>query len=109
LIIYAGERGAALTKMQASLGETAFLGLTTNIDFLQDLLAHPRVQSGDYDTRFVESNINERTSDGELPIEVLLAAALVDMQPAIVPLDNEAPDPYSPWESSKGFRVGEKP
>lgn len=108
LIVHANDRAAALAKMQACLREAAFLGLTTNVDFLQDLLAHPCVQSGDYDTRFVENNMDELTGDDELPIEVLLAATLVDMQPATVSSDNEVPDPYSPWASSNGFRIGEK-
>ncbi len=110
LIVHADDRAAALTKMQASLRETAYLGLTTNIDFLQDLLAHPRVQSGDYDTRFVESNMDELTRDDELLIEVLLAAALVDMQPASMLANgdgNQIPDPHSPWANPNNFRIGD--
>lgn len=107
LIVHAEDRAAALGLMQTSLRDTAFLGLTTTIDFLQDLLAHPRVQIGDYDTRFVETHMDVLNRDSELPIEVLLAAALVDMQPAnMVANGNDAPDLYSPWTSVDNFRIG---
>jgi acetyl-CoA carboxylase biotin carboxylase subunit len=108
LIVHADDRIGALAKMQACLRETAFLGLTANTDFLQDLLTHARVQAGDYDTRFVENNMDELTHDGALPIEVLFGAALVDMEPSSLGTETEVPDPYSPWASSDSFRIGEK-
>jgi acetyl/propionyl-CoA carboxylase alpha subunit len=107
LIVHADTRSAALERMQAALHDTAFLGLTTNIEFLQDLLAHRAVQAGDYDTRFVENQL-VGWSVGQIPDEVLFAAALLDMQPVTTSVadDEESPDPYSPWARADGFRIG---
>lgn len=107
LIVHAQDRPSALERMQTALRETAFLGLTTNIEFLQDLMAHAVVQAGDYDTRFVETQL-VGWSVGPIPDEVLFAAALLDMQPVSTSVadDEESPDPYSPWAGADGFRVG---
>jgi acetyl-CoA carboxylase biotin carboxylase subunit len=108
VIVHADTRSAALERMQAALRDTAFLGLTTNIEFLQDLLAHPAVQAGDYDTRFVENQFGSWSAGKEVPTEVLLAAALLELQPVNKPAggDEENPDPYSPWARADGFRIG---
>jgi acetyl-CoA carboxylase, biotin carboxylase subunit len=57
LCAWAPTRQEALLRLRRALSEYVVLGVATNLDFLQRLLAHPRVVSGDYDTTFVETEL----------------------------------------------------
>lgn len=54
LIAHGESREATFRKMDAALEELECLGLTTNQVFLRQLLRHPDVQSGQYDTHFLD-------------------------------------------------------
>ena len=56
LCVWAPTRELALARLRRALSEYVVLGVTTNLEFLERLLAHPRVLAGDYDTTFVEEN-----------------------------------------------------
>jgi acetyl-CoA carboxylase biotin carboxylase subunit len=112
LIVQAEDRPSAIRKMQAALRETVLLGLTTNWQFLQDVLAHPDFVAGRADTTWVERTFGEwQHPHCELPPEVLVAAALTQFQcPGEVPATTNASsrhDPYSPWRTGNSFRLGE--
>ncbi|MCC6569397.1 MAG: acetyl-CoA carboxylase biotin carboxylase subunit, partial [Anaerolineales bacterium] len=55
LIVFGESRETAIQKMQAALREFVVHGVTTNIDFLQDVLAHPDFANGQVTTRWVEN------------------------------------------------------
>jgi acetyl-CoA carboxylase biotin carboxylase subunit len=66
LCVWAPTRPEALRRLSRALGEYSVLGVATNLDFLEALLAHPRVVSGEYDTTFVETHLAELlTSPGD--------------------------------------------
>jgi acetyl-CoA carboxylase biotin carboxylase subunit len=112
LIVHAEDRPSAIRKMQAALRETVLLGVTTNWQFLQDVLAHPDFAAGEADTTWIE-----RTFEGwqhpqcELPPEVLAAAALTQLQRPVEASGRAGEavrhDPYSPWRIGNSFRLGE--
>ena len=109
LIVYAEDRPAAIRRMLAALRETIVHGVVTNIDFLQDVLAHADFVDGKVTTRWVESIFGQWTPPDAPPLEVLLAAALADFSlPAASTgaprTDSSSPDPFSPWQSGSGFR-----
>jgi len=54
LCVWAPTRELALGRLRRALSEYAVLGVATNLEFLERLLAHPGVVAGDYDTTFVE-------------------------------------------------------
>jgi acetyl-CoA carboxylase biotin carboxylase subunit len=56
LIVYAENRESATQKMQSALRDYVVHGVTTNIDFLQDVIAHPDFADGKVSTRWVETN-----------------------------------------------------
>ncbi len=105
IIVHAEDRETALRRMRAALRETVLHGVTSNLDFLQAILAHPSFAEGRIHTRWVETEFNWQPA--EIPIEALLAAALADS--AIgnrqSKIENQyEPDPFSPWKSGNGFR-----
>jgi acetyl/propionyl-CoA carboxylase alpha subunit len=115
VIAYSSDRPAAIQKMRSILQATVLLGLTTNLQFLQDVLAHPDFQSGRVHTTWIEENFEDwQPPECELPVEVLVAAAMTQHQPDLATSANETirsssgEDPYSPWRVSSSFRIGER-
>ncbi|XBG82540.1 acetyl-CoA carboxylase biotin carboxylase subunit [Enterococcus cecorum] len=54
IIVHGKSRFEALMKMQRALGELVTDGVTTNAEFQMDLISHPNVVVGDYDTSFLQ-------------------------------------------------------
>ena len=54
IIAYDRDRMSAIRKMVSVLGEFRIKGVTTNLDFLYDVLNHPDFQSGMFSTDFIE-------------------------------------------------------
>lgn len=117
IIVHGRDRSTAIQRMRQALHETIILGTTTNLDFLQGLLAHPAFVAGQVDTRFVDGRLSELLPAAPpLPDEALIAAALLDMERAPAPTGasaasptslDPASDPYNPWGRADGFRIGE--
>ena len=105
LVVYGEDRQAAIQRMQAALREFVVHGVTTNIDFLQDVLTHDDFKNGEVSTRWVETEFNWKPSAPSF--ESLVAAALADStftdQKSQDANSNE-PDPFSPWKNQGGFR-----
>jgi acetyl/propionyl-CoA carboxylase alpha subunit len=111
LIVHAESRPAAIQRMQTALRETVLLGLTTNTQFLQDVLSAAPFQAGQAYTTWIEEYFQGwQAPHCELPPEVLAAAALTTFSAASTasfPAASSSPDPYSPWAAGSGFRPGE--
>ncbi|HRN50746.1 MAG TPA: biotin carboxylase N-terminal domain-containing protein [Anaerolineales bacterium] len=103
LSVHADDRQSAITAMQAALADTVLLGVINNIDFLQAVLADPQMAFGDFDTQTIERAF-AAWQPPLLPPEALLAAAALELQPTEGP--PSAADPYSPWATASGFRMG---
>jgi acetyl/propionyl-CoA carboxylase alpha subunit len=90
-------------------------GVITNLNFLQAVMAHTDFQAGSVTTRWVESVLDDLTRPVDLPLDVLIAAALMEnkLPPTNKPPDldqtaaAQGTDPYSPWRLQNGFRLGE--
>ena len=54
LIAHASDRATALERARGALGAFVIEGLTTNCAFLGDVLAHPDVAAGDFDTGWLQ-------------------------------------------------------
>ena len=111
IIVHAPDRPAAVRRMQTALRETVALGVRTNLDFLQAVLAHPVFQAGEATTRFIERHLDGWGPDGEVPLEALAAAALIENQESRIEnrkLVLEESERVSPWGALTGFRVGER-
>jgi acetyl-CoA carboxylase biotin carboxylase subunit len=111
VIAYAENRQAAIRKMQVALRETVLLGVTTNCQFLQDVLQAQEFQKGEASTTWVEQAFaGWQPVLCDLPPEVLVAAAMTQFQEsqlrAAPSTGTQGSDPYSPWRSANGFRFG---
>jgi acetyl/propionyl-CoA carboxylase alpha subunit len=84
--------------------------VTTNVDFLQSVLAHPDFQEAQMTTGWTEETFGDWQPDSEVPFEALVAASLGDfiLQSASTGsggAPDVSPDPFSPWKLGNGFRM----
>lgn len=54
VIVHGRDRSEALNKMQRALAEFSVEGIETNQEFQFDLVSHPDVVAGNYNTRFIQ-------------------------------------------------------
>jgi 3-methylcrotonyl-CoA carboxylase alpha subunit len=104
-VVVMGEtRAAAIAKLRAALMDFHILGVTTNVPYLLDVLAHEAFVAGEFDTGFLGREFGEWSADGDVPDE--LAALLAEG-----PLDRGGPAGgprrvVTPaWGRGDGFRV----
>ncbi|MBU7031341.1 MAG: acetyl-CoA carboxylase biotin carboxylase subunit [Theionarchaea archaeon] len=108
LTVYGENRGDTIQKMLWSLSHYVVLGVTTNIGFLQHVLAHPDFRKGHITTHFIPEHPELFPGTG-IPDVVLIAAAIsetlgVNRPPsAIQTISESGSDPYSPWKLSGGW------
>jgi 3-methylcrotonyl-CoA carboxylase alpha subunit len=74
LIAFGANREQAIKNLQEALGETAVIGLTSNIPFLEKIAHHPAFAKGDTTTAFVENHVAELLSKAENNDDALFAA-----------------------------------
>jgi acetyl-CoA/propionyl-CoA carboxylase, biotin carboxylase, biotin carboxyl carrier protein len=100
VIAWGPDRESALRRLHAALGETAVLGLGTNVAFLRALLSDVDVVAGRLDTGLVERKLDTLTA-AEVPDVVFVAAALdelIELRPT--------GDLVDPWDLVNGWRLG---
>jgi len=56
LIVYGTSRNEAIAKLKRALEEFVIEGVTTNIDFVFEIIKNPDFIRGNYDTSFIENN-----------------------------------------------------
>jgi acetyl/propionyl-CoA carboxylase alpha subunit len=112
VICFGAGRASAVARMQAALAQYVLLGLTTNVEFLEAVLAHPEFQAGTATTQFIAEAMRDwQPAKARPPDEVFIAAGLAEhlgvspahMAPHVQPA---AGDPYNPWNVPDGFRLG---
>ncbi len=102
LSVLGEDRADAIRKMDWALRHTIVLGVTTNISFLRDVLAHPVFQRGEVTTDFIEREMGawQPDTDGARDL-ALIAAALSESANQRI---NESA--YDPWQVTDRFRAG---
>src|SRR5262249_4097866 len=60
LIVSGPDRPTALARARGALREFSIQGISTTIPFHLKVLDHPRFQSGDIDTAFVDESMNKQ-------------------------------------------------
>jgi acetyl-CoA carboxylase biotin carboxylase subunit len=107
LCVWAPTRELALGRLRRALSEYAVLGVATNLEFLERLLAHPQVVAGDYDTTFVETSaaalIGAEDTEQRRRDAVLLTALAAHADRAGAPVLSAAGP--SRWQDAEPNRV----
>ena len=78
LIVHAETRPLALRRLQQALDRYVCVGPTTNLPFLQWIAHRPEFPAGEVDIGFIERDWHP-TESALLPLQALIAAALVDV------------------------------
>jgi acetyl/propionyl-CoA carboxylase alpha subunit len=109
VIAHAPTRAEALARMNAALADYRLLGVTTNIEFLRDVLRHPEFVAGAATTSFIQNHMHA-WQPAPVSEAALIAAALHDqLASASKPMAGQpmsAAD-HSPWVRADGFRIGQ--
>ena len=99
-------RATAIARLLAALRDTAVLGPTTNLAFLQDVLAHPAFRRAETHTGFLAEHFATWQPGGDEAVAAL-AAALALARPATSAgeVRGRAAAP-TPWETLGAWRLG---
>src|SRR5262249_8782527 len=79
LIAYGATRQEALLRMQTLLREYTIFGVTTNRQFLLDVMTPPAFVAGETDPAFLDRHFASWQPAAEVPDEVLALAALGEL------------------------------
>ncbi|MCU6434838.1 acetyl/propionyl/methylcrotonyl-CoA carboxylase subunit alpha [Undibacterium sp. Jales W-56] len=99
LIVWGKDRTEALANMAQALAQYQIVGLSSNIAFLQRLIASPAFATADLDTGLIERNqdvLFPAVVPASLPVLALATVAL---------LQAEQSGASDPWQSSHGWRM----
>ncbi|MFP5310115.1 MAG: acetyl/propionyl/methylcrotonyl-CoA carboxylase subunit alpha [Actinomycetes bacterium] len=99
LVVHAPDRDTAIDRMTWLTRHTSVLGVTTNLAFLHDVVAHDAFRAGDTTTDFLDTHLPEWQPPAT-PTSALVAAA-VALQTA-----QEAAGDTSPWGRLGPWRTG---
>lgn len=108
LVGYGATRQEALLRIQALLREYTILGVTTNRQFLLDVVSSPAFAAGETDTAFLTRHFAAWPPEVPVSDDILALAALAEFlqQPqATRPLLATAPA-LTPWQRADGWRLG---
>lgn len=109
LIVWDSNRSNALRRLRQALTDYQVVGVTTNVNFLSALAAHPAFAREEINTYFIEQHRAELFPDQQPVSDRILALATLGRllrlaQEASARTKNSA-DPYSPWHATQGWRL----
>jgi 3-methylcrotonyl-CoA carboxylase alpha subunit len=103
LIVHADDRDAARRRLAAALAEYEIAGVTTNVAFLQRVLAHEAFVEGGVDTGFIARHQAALFPAAQPPSETILAVAalaeLAALRDAASARARASSDRHSPWHA----------
>jgi len=110
LIVWDEDRPRALAQLQTALSHADIKGPKSNIEFLEKLVRHPVVMSGNITTNYLDQHLAEvlphaDSASAHFVIAATVTALLADekntRQSAM-----RSNDPHSPWAIADGWRIG---
>ena len=111
LIVWAESRDQSCLRMLEALNDYVILGVKTSIDFLKEVIAHPKFQSGQTTTSFLNKHFkNWKGKDKSEDLEklALIAASFDSLNGSFgrAGPSAELKSEYSPWLSLGKWRIG---
>jgi 3-methylcrotonyl-CoA carboxylase alpha subunit len=111
LVVWDETRPRALARLKRALAEYRIGGLTTNIAFLHNLVAHPAFAAEEVHTAFIEQHAEAifRDAGGSRARQLPLAALylLLARERQVAAHANRSADSFSPWHLGNAWRMGE--
>ncbi len=111
LIVWDEDRTSALRRLRSALEDCQVEGVTTNLELLGAIAAHPAFAAGELDTGFIERHRAELFSPpGPAPDPVLAIGALSELlrvQAEAAAQAARSLDPHSPWHQASGWRLND--
>ncbi len=110
LTVSGGSRPEAIDRLRWALQQYSILGIRHNMDFLIDVIDHPKFREGHTTTHFIEQHMNDwQEQQTDLPDEALISAAIAEMHLLEQPKSTQAKlssegDLYNPWQQKSGWR-----
>ncbi|MCM3562708.1 acetyl/propionyl/methylcrotonyl-CoA carboxylase subunit alpha [Hydrogenophaga intermedia] len=102
LVSHGADRDSARRALAAGLRDTTVIGLTTNLQFLHELLHWPQTVEGSFHTRLIDESVagavSSRRAAAGVPVEHLAAAALHWLA-----LQRAATPDLGCWSQPEGF------
>jgi 3-methylcrotonyl-CoA carboxylase alpha subunit len=108
LIAHAPTRTEALDRLTTALGQTLVAGPRTNAAFLERLLRAEQFRAGQFDTGFIEQNLDALGAVPQLPDNAAAArgvAELLAREAERLAGAGDGESPPSPWDASDGFQL----
>jgi 3-methylcrotonyl-CoA carboxylase alpha subunit len=107
LIASGVDRPEALRRLADALAQYRVVGVTTNVAFLQRLIAHPAFAAARLDTGLIARHQADLFPPGAAPsAKTLAVAALAEIaqrREAANAASSSSPDPYAPWHAIEGW------
>ncbi len=102
LVVWGGDRGEAIRRMQVALAETEVVGVTTNLEFLQQLVQHPAFIAGHTDTGFIARHRAALIPSATCPDAALITASLFELAREQVNAGRDVWDLKTGWWLNRG-------
>ncbi len=96
MTVHSEDRTRALARLLWCLRHTLLFGTVTNVNYLQDVLSHPKVQAGKMYVKFLETELKDWKDSPPAELLSSHAEALALAAPAQLFSDKQAV--ASPWE-----------
>ncbi len=111
LIVHGRDRGEALARLRVALDAFEVTGPTTNVEFLQRLVASEDFAAARLDTGLIERNhahlFAAKPGAGEAVLALATLAELLDHADAARTSRLASADPWSPWGVADGWRLNQ--
>jgi acetyl-CoA carboxylase biotin carboxylase subunit len=114
LIVWGEDREQARRRMVRALRDMVLLGIETTCSYLADVIEHPAFARGETFTDFIPRNMSQwrATADNgtEIPVAVLAAAALEQINPASAaagPGRGSGVPAATPWQRCGSWQIGD--
>ncbi|HRX50546.1 MAG TPA: biotin carboxylase N-terminal domain-containing protein [Candidatus Krumholzibacteria bacterium] len=106
LSVHAGDRAAAVARMRDALRRYPILGVTTNLEYLDAVLAAPAFLAGDTTTAFLDEHLADWTpASADAAVLAAAAAAEQSAAPRAAGPTGPAAAAASPWARLGRFRL----
>uniref|UniRef100_A0A2D4LXQ9 Methylcrotonoyl-CoA carboxylase subunit alpha, mitochondrial n=3 Tax=Micrurus TaxID=8634 RepID=A0A2D4LXQ9_9SAUR len=109
LVVWAEDRPAALRKLRYCLQQYNIVGLSTNVDFLLNLSAHPEFEAGNVHTNFIPQHHSElfppKRSISKMTLCQAALGLILKEKLVTDTFRLQTEDKFSPFASSSGRRI----